>query len=102
MLEINNTVLADAVNLWTGFGSSVLPCRNDNLLIDRFGFDIAQGLINIINYLKIDFYSSKANIIASGLKEMGELSINDFNKKYPDLPNSIGKAFAWCYTFDFK
>lgn len=94
--------LVEAILLWTGWGREMMPRRDDSVLIDYFGTEIATKLLPVIKSLEDDFYSSDARFIAADLHEMELLSSAQFRKKYPTIADEIVKAFAWCYTFDFK
>ena len=94
--------LANAVALWTGWGYSVTPHRDDSVLVSRFGKQDATELIAKIKVLEADFYSSNANLTAETLAEMNAISIEQFKRKHPELPDEIAQALAWCYTYDHR
>ena len=105
MVEINNLSspeLVEAVRLWTGWGQDIMPNRNDRRVVDRFGEEVAAKLLPLIKALANDFYSSDARLVAADLQEMDKLASEHFKRKHPTVPEEIVKAFAWCYTFDFK
>ncbi len=102
MNNINSPQLIEAVRLWTGWGQSIMPSRSDKRLVDRFGEDVAAGLLPLIKFLEDDFYSSDARLVAANLQEMEKLASEHFRRKHPAVAEEIVKAFAWCYTFDFK
>ena len=80
----------------------MMPSRNDKRLKDQFGEDAAANLLPVIKSLEDDFYSSDARLVAANLQEMEELASEHFRQKHPTVAKEIVKAFAWCYTFDFK
>lgn len=105
MVKINNidsSILAEAIFVWTGWGREMMPCRDESLLVKRFGAEATAELLPIIKSLEDDFYSSDARFVANDLQEMAELSSEHFRKKHPEFADEIVRAFAWCYTFDFK
>ena len=105
MVEINNLSspqLVEAVRLWTGWGQSVMPNRNDKRVVDRFGEEDAAKLLPLIKSLEDDFYASDAQLVAANLQEMEKLASEHFTRNHPTVAKEIVKAFAWCYTFDFK
>lgn len=102
MSELDSPELKEAVQLWTGWGFSAMPNRNDKRLSDRFGNEIAAKLLPLIKSLEADFYSSDAKLVAANLEEMGKLASEQFKHKYPKVADEIVAAFAWCYTFDFR
>ncbi len=79
-----------------------MPSRNDARLTERFGDELADRLLSAIKLLDEDFYASDACHVAENLQEMGELASRQFRQKHPKVPDDVVKAFAWCYTFDFK
>ena len=105
MDKVNNLespLIVEAVLVWTGWGRDVTPCREDSLLINHFGADATVKLLAVIKSLEEDFYSSDARLVAANLQEMEKLASEEFRKKHPTIADEIVKAFAWCYTFDFK
>lgn len=105
MVKINNietSQLVEAILVWTGWGRDVIPRRDDALLVNHFGVEVAAKLLPVIKFLEDDFYSSDARFVADDLQEMEKLSSKQFRKKYPEIEDEIVKAFAWCYTYDFK
>ena len=105
MVKINNveiSKLVEAVLVWTGWGQDLMPRREDSLLISHFGAEDTAKLLPLIKSLEDDFYSSDARFVAEDLQEMEKLSSEQFRKKHPEIADEIVRAFAWCYTFDFK
>ena len=70
--------------------------------MERFGEKDTAKLLPLIRTLKEDFYASDAHVVAASLQEMGNMASEDFKRKHPGVAEDIVKAFAWCYTFDFK
>jgi hypothetical protein len=97
-------LLLDAIRLWTGFDSEMMPIRNDARIEARFGSAAAAELLPIIKSLADDFYKTDARFTAKDLPEMGRLSEEHFKKKHPNLNDvdAISEVFSWCYTFDNK
>lgn len=102
MNDFNSTQLVEAVRVWTGWGQSMMPSRNDKRLVERFGEDAAAKLLPVIKSLEDDFYVSDARLVAANLQDMERQASEDFKRKHPTVAEDIVKAFAWCYTFDFK
>jgi len=100
--DLNSQQLIDAVKVWTGWGQSAAPNRSDKRVADYFGEESAARLLPLIKSLEDDFYSSDARLVAVNLQEMEKLASQHFQRKYPSMVDEIVKAFAWCYTFDFK
>ena len=91
--------LTEAILIWTGHGDAASPRRDSSWVELRFS-DEGDKWLAIIESLTDDFYDTKANIEAKDISEMWTISIVDFKAKYPDVPDKIAKALAWCYTFD--
>ena len=105
MVEVDPSefpLLSEAVVVWTGWGRTSMPSRDDSLLVGRLGVELAAKLGPVIKALQEDFYSSNACSVAADLPEMRRLAVQDFKAKYPQIPDEIAQAFAWCYTFDYK
>ena len=100
--KLNSPQLIEAVRLWTGWGQSPLPNRNDSRLLNHFGGDIGTKLLSLIKSLEDEFYASDARLRAANLQEMEKLASEQFKQKHPSIADEIVKVFAWCYTFDFK
>lgn len=79
-----------------------MPSRSDERVTDHFGDASAAKLLPLIKSLEDDFYSSDARLVAADLQEMEKLASEQFKRKHPTVADEIVKAFAWCYTFDFK
>jgi len=104
MVKVDNwqdPQLMEALLIWTGYGESMAPRRDNSMVIQRFGPDAARW-IALIESLVDDFYESKANFEAADMPEMWAMAIADFKAKYPEVPEEITKALAWCYTFDYR
>lgn len=100
--NVDSSILVEAILVWTGWGLDVMPRRDDSLLVSRFGAEVTAKLLPVIKSLEDDFYSSDARFVADDLQKMEKLSSEQFRKKHPTIADEIVKAFAWCYTFDFK
>jgi hypothetical protein len=94
--------VGDAILVWSGWGRSSWPSRNDELVAKRFGVETAATLLPLIRQLEDEFYASDARHTAADLAEMASISSQQFVAKYPELPDDAVRALAWCYTFDYK
>lgn len=102
MNNLNSPHLIEAVRIWTGWGQSAAPNRHDKRLADHFGENVAAKLLALIKFLEDDFYSSDARLTATDLHDVEKLASEQFKRRHPTVAEEIVKAFAWCYTFDFK
>jgi hypothetical protein len=102
MIRPISPLLPDAIAVWTGWGVSPMPKRNDERVIAHFGVQVAQELLPVIKSLQKDFYVSAADGLAGDLNEMGKIASERFRREHPDISEDIVKILAWCYTYDFR
>jgi hypothetical protein len=102
MEGIKSVEMIEAVRAWTGWGRTMAPTRDDLRVAKLLGDQEAIRVLPLLKSLENDFYCSNASVVATDLQEMGKLASEDFKRKHPSVPEEIVKAFAWCYTFDFK
>ncbi|MCU0770557.1 MAG: hypothetical protein MUE94_02140 [Verrucomicrobia bacterium] len=102
MNNLNSPELIEAVRIWTGWGQSLTPKRDDDRVVNHFGNVVAAKLLPLIKSLEEDFYSSDARLVAADIEEMEQLASQQFKLKHPSIAGEIVKVFAWCYTFDWK
>jgi hypothetical protein len=102
MNNLNSPELIKGVQIWTGWGKSIRPNRDDRRIEEAFGKEVAEKMLPLIKTLEEDFYSSDAQFVAYNLEEMGKQASQDFREIYPTISDNIVEVFAWCYTFDFK
>jgi hypothetical protein len=94
--------VGEAIVVWSGWGRDSHPSRNDDALVERFGVEFARKILPVVRELENDFYESDARFTAADLVEMARVSAEQFMKKHPEVPDRAVRAFAWCYTFDYK
>lgn len=94
--------LSEAIVIWSGWGRAAWPRRDESLLVDRFGADLAADLLSALRQLEDDFYSSDARHLASDLTEIAELAADRFRAMHPEVAEEAVRALAWCYTYDYK
>ena len=94
--------LGEAVLVWSGWGETSYPVRDERLVLLHFGSTIGNQLLPLLRALVDDFYSSDARLRALNLVEMARLSEDEFARKHPCLSRESVRALAWCYTFDYK
>jgi hypothetical protein len=94
--------LIDAVRIWSSWGESSWPNRDDSRLRWKLGITKAERLLPAIKRLHADFYLSDANFKAGDLAEMAKLAKEHFQTLHPDVPEEIANIFSWCYTFDWR
>ena len=96
------TEVAEAIVIWTGWGNTTYPIREETELVKHFGKSVAEKLLPIIQELETAFYLSDARHIAIDLADMAKMASAQFRKKYPEIPEDAVSALAWCYTYDYK
>ena len=94
--------ISSAIVVWTGWGKSSRPQRDEQRLVQAFGGRRTGKLIENLRKLEEEFYSSNARFVAKDLAEMGRLAMQQFRSKHPELAEDAIQALAWCYTYDFK
>jgi hypothetical protein len=101
-MNYSSLELAEAVRVWTGWGSSPAPNRDEKRVAHRYGAATAARLLSVLKSLEDEFYASDARFTAVDLPEMAALASEQFIKKHPGIDKDIVDALAWCYTFDYK
>jgi hypothetical protein len=94
--------ISRAVVVWTGYGTTSWPQRDDDRLVAAVGSDAALDLLPIVRRLEDEFYESDARHTARDLAEMGNLAAAQFRDRHSELSDAAVAAFAWCYTYDYK
>lgn len=94
--------LAEAVRIWTGWGTNISPNRDDARVVQHYGEVTASRLLPIIKSLEDDFYASDARFTAADLAEMAVVASQQFAQQHPGIDQDILDALSWCYTFDFR
>jgi hypothetical protein len=100
--QLDSPQLVEATLLWSGWGRSPWPLRDESSVAQRFDPDLAGKLLSKIKELENEFYASEARFVAADLEEMERMSAGQFRDRHPEVAEKIVSAFAWCYTFDFK
>ena len=97
-----NQRISEAVVVWTGYGSTASPRRDERAFVEAFGDEGALDLLLMVRRLEKEFYASDARHTAPGLKEMGDAAAAQFRALHPELSQDAIRALAWCYTYDYK
>ena len=102
MSRLGARLLSWAVVVWTGWGRTSWPLRDEAALEDVFGSELARDLMTLIRDLEAEFYESDARFVASSPRELGDLAAARFRSRRPELPEELVQALSWCYTYDYK
>jgi hypothetical protein len=94
--------LATALIVWTGWGLTAWPQRDEQRLASFLGAAAAAELLPQLRKLQDDFYASDARYTAPDLAAMGRMAADDFRALHPEISNDAIEALTWCYTFDYK
>jgi hypothetical protein len=94
--------ISEAIVVWTGWGETSRPARDEKRIAERLGDDSAVALLPLVRILEDEFYESDAHLTAADLIEMGRVASGRFRQMHPELSDDAVKAFEWCYTYDYK
>lgn len=94
--------LLRALIVWSGWGSTPWPLRQDAAVVEAFGAKEAPALLESIRELEDDFYSTDARLTIADLDAMAAAAAAEFRERHPELADEAVQALAWCYTFDYK
>jgi hypothetical protein len=98
----NSAQLSTALIIWTGFGHTPWPQRDEDRLARHIGTDATIELLPQLRKLEDDFYATTAWQTAPDLQAMGHLASEDFRRNHPEISAEAVSALAWCYTWDHK
>lgn len=101
-MTVDASRVSNAIVVWTGWGISPWPSRDQDRVIAYFGEDIALDLLPLIRHLENEFYESDAKDTVDDLAEMGEAAAARFRGLHPEISADAVRALAWCYTYDYK
>ena len=99
---VDASLVSAGIVVWTGWGQSASPARDEARLVERFGASIAADLLPRIRELEDDFYASNARFIFSNLAEMGDVAAGQFRESHPETSDDAIRALTWCYTYDHR
>jgi hypothetical protein len=94
--------LSTALIIWTGFGQTPWPQRDEERLVRHIGADAAIELMPQLRKLEDDFYATSAWQTAPDLPAMDRQASEDFKRNHPEISDEAVNALAWCYTWDHK
>lgn len=94
--------LSEAIVVWTGYGVTSFPQRDERRVAAQFGVEAAVELVPLMAALQKDFYKSTAYNTVAGLAEMAAQAASEFRGRHRDLSDEAVEAFAWCYSWDWK
>lgn len=100
--DSSSQAVSKAIVIWSGWGETAYPARDEGRLRRAVGEAEAQHLIPRIREIESEFYATNARFVAADLTEMGNLATSDFRRKRTDLSAEAVEALAWCYTYDYK
>jgi len=99
---VDPVLLSEVVVVWTGWGETAWPARDEERVAHRFGGASAAELMPEVRKLVDNFYASDARFVVADLKAMGDAAAADFRRLHPDITYDAVAALAWCYSFDYK
>lgn len=101
-MTVDPAQLSEAIVLWTGWGVSAGPLRDEARIVDAFGEEVALVLVPAIRSAEEDFYKSEAWLTIDDLEKVGDAAADRFRSVHPEIHDDAIRALAWCYTYDFK
>lgn len=101
-MTVDASQVSNAIVVWTGWGTSSSPARDQARVTARFGEDIALNLLPVIRQLENEFYESDAKDTVHDLVEIGDAAAARFRRLHPDISADAVRALGWCYTYDYK
>lgn len=101
-MPVDGDAVSLAVVVWTGYGHSSWPARDEDRLVSEFGPELATDLAPLVRRLEDDFYRSDAHLTAPDLRTMASEASNAFQVLHPEITDEAVAALAWCYTYDYK
>jgi len=101
-MTVDAQELSRAIVVWSGWGETSWPARDEARVLDEFGHERAAELIPRIREAKDEFYASDARFLVADLANMAEQAKADFRRGRSDLSDEAVAALAWCYTYDYK
>ena len=94
--------ISSAIVVWTGWGETAWPVRDDGRVVARFGEVEAMRLMESVRVWAADFFASDADVRVAELAAMGKQAEEDFRLRHPEASDDAVRALGWCYTFDLK
>ena len=101
-IALNATELVDAFRIWSGWGRSSRPCRDEQRMEAQYEASECEHLLSIIGRLEEDFYASDASRIEADLERMVARAEADFRRLHPDVAEEIVHILGWCYGYDYR
>lgn len=100
--HVNADQLSEAVVVWTGFGETARPARDEERIVRMYGSEAAATLVPAIRRLEDAFYESDAWRHEASLVQVGHKASDRFVVLHPEISDEAVKALAWCYTYDHR
>ena len=94
-------LMSHAIVVWTGWGHTSWPARDERRLVERYGDQVAAHLVVVLRALETEFYASDARHTVADLADMGAVAAARFQSIHPELSAAAVRALTWCYTYDF-
>ena len=101
-MTVDGDAVSVAIVVWTGYGQSSWPARDEDRLVSAFGLEHATDLVPLVRRLEDDFFRSDADLTAPDLITMASEASEAFKVLHPDISDEAVAALAWCYTYDYK
>lgn len=97
---MTDDALTEAIVVWTGYGESAWPRRDDQRLSEHV-VD-AERLIPLVHVAEADCWASGAHLMSGTLSELARAAELHLRAHRPELGDQAVAALVWAYTFDNK
>jgi hypothetical protein len=101
-LELTGDLFVDACLIWTGYGETSYPRRDESVFQARLGNETCERLLPRIKSLNQDFETSRAYEPGIDFVQCVALAACEFKARHPEVDERIVTAFTWCYIHDWK
>ena len=85
---VDAKLLGRAIVIWTGYGETSWPARDDARVIAALGEQVARSVLPIVRSLEDDFYTSDAQHVGTDLADMARRASADFVRLHPEIPET--------------
>ena len=101
-MNIDSSLLSEAVVIWTGWSVTQRPLREEARLVQKYGSELTAELLPQLRRLEDSFYASDARFTVADLNTMGDVAASHFRVRHPGISEDAVRALKWCYTYDFR
>ena len=100
--RVDPALISHAVLLWTGFGATSWPRRDETRVRTALGAETTQSVMPVVRALEDEFDESDVKLTAKDLTSMANRAATQFARRHPEVSAGAVAALAWCYAYDYK